>query len=227
MELQAPRWRLQEPHYLNVPGTEYDSVETNTQTKKRVKKSFPVPLLLDPKNPSDFNYPDEIIVAHAVEGAHNLRADIIFEGPPTWSMEPLNEAAEALSNKLPGIKTNHPIDSLPGQGDFSGDLLHKLSQQLDKVIMAAGGIPKGDPTIPNQAVPADAIAQLQEQMNALMAKNAELERRIAQQEHADDPLPHVEITDEVDEPAKPAKVSEPAMAEHAARAAASIGRRLA
>lgn len=189
---EAPRWRLTEAHYLNVPGTEWEQKEMNQTTRKQVTKRYPVPTLLDPKQPTDWNYPDEIIVAHA--GVTNMPRDIIFEGPPTLSMEPLNEAAEKLLAPIMA-KSQHPIDSLPAQGDpgFTEHLLAKFGQQLQEAINKAGGIPT---PVPNTAIPADAVAQLQAQMNALMEKNAELERRIAQAEHADDPLPHVEITEE-------------------------------
>jgi hypothetical protein len=217
---EAPRWRLQEPHYLNVPGNEYDYKEINQTTRKQVTKRFAVPLLLDPKEPNDFNYPDEIIVAHA--GEHNLRADIIFEGPPTLAMEPLNAAAQKLSDEV-AKKSKHPIDSLPGQG-FSEGMLDVFSRQLEAIINKVGGIPKGDPSIPNQAVPGDVVAQLQAQMNELMEKNAALERRIAQQEMADvDPLEAVSVGDQEEVRTPPAEMT---TAQHVARAAAQVGRRI-
>jgi hypothetical protein len=219
---EAPRWRLQEPHYLNVPGTEYDHKEVNQTTRKQVTKHYKVPLLLDPKEPNDWNYPEEVIVAHA--GEHNLRADIIFEGPPTMAMEPLNEEARKLSDVV-ASKSKHPIDSLPGNG-FSEDLLSLFTKQLNAIVDKVGGIPNRDPTMPNQSIPGDVVAQLQAQMNELMEKNAALERRIAQKEMADvDPLEKVEMSE--GEPTTSRAQVDLTTAQHAQRAAAQIqGRRL-
>lgn len=186
--MEAPRWRLTEAHYLNVPGTEWEQKELNQTTRKQVTKRYPVPTLLDPKEPSDWNYPEEIIVAY--EGTKMPR-DIIFVGPPTLSMEPLNEAAEKLLEPI-RAKSQHPIESLPATGEFSTQLLETFTRQLEAAINRAGGIPQA---VPNTAVPSDVVAQLQAQMNALMEKNAELERRIAQAEHADDELPPAEVPD--------------------------------
>lgn len=224
--MEAPRWRLQEPHYLNVPGTEWDHRETSQTTRKQITKHVKVPLLLDPKEPSDWNYPEEVIVAHAVEGCHNLRADIIFEGSPTMAMEPLNEEARKLSDKV-FANCKHPIDSLPGNG-FTEDMLTMFTRQLEAVINKAGGIPKGNPSVPNTPLPDDVVTKLQAQMNELMEKNAALERRIAQKEMADaDPLEAIEVEDSPKEPAVGTVRAEPSLAEHAQRAAnQALGRRM-
>lgn len=94
------RWRLTGKHYLPVPGTEYEYKETNEDTGRQARKVFPVPLFLDPESPKDWNYREdkEIIVAHA-DGAHRPR-DIIFTGPPTVEMEPLDEEAEAITEQM-------------------------------------------------------------------------------------------------------------------------------
>src|ERR1700722_1854222 len=97
---EAPRWRLTNSHYLKVfalpDGTrcEWEHKETSRETGRSVRKLYPVPILLNPSDPADCNYPGEIIIAHAVDGAHNLQQDIVFEGPPTQEMEPLNDAAQ-------------------------------------------------------------------------------------------------------------------------------------
>lgn len=220
--MEAPRWRLQEPHYLNVPGTEYDYKEMNQTTRKQVRKVFPVPLLLDPKEPTDWNYPDEIIVAHEVEGAHNIPRDIIFVGPPTLSMEPLNQAAVELSHKV--LKTSkHPMDSLPANGSTE-DILALLTKQLDAIVSKAGGYPKAE----NQVVPNDQLAAMQMQLNEALEKIARLEAKEAQGVHHEDndPLAKVEITDlEEDKPVAPQ--AELSLQEHAQRAAAQVsGRRM-
>ena len=115
---ECPRWRLTEKHYINVPtlpdGTdvEWEHRETNTQNGRAVRKLHAVPMFLDPESPADCNYPGEVIVCRAVDGAHPLRNDYIFLGDPTPGMEPLNDAAEAISASL-RERWEHPIESLP------------------------------------------------------------------------------------------------------------------
>ena len=75
------RWRLMNAHYLNVSGTEWEHKETDRSTGKQARKVFPVPMLLNPEDPADHNYPGEIIVAH--EGKTAQRRDIIFVGQPS------------------------------------------------------------------------------------------------------------------------------------------------
>lgn len=219
--MEAPRWRLQEPHYLNVPGTEWDHKEMNQATRKQITKHYPVPLLLDPKEPTDWNYPEEIIVTHQIDGVMNMPRDIIFVGPPTLSMEPLNEAAMKLSNEV-AKKSKHPIDSLPVNG-FTEDLLTKFTRQLEAVVLKAGGYPQG---LENQPVPNEQIDALQAQLNEAMEKIAKLERVQAQGEMAEvEPLAGVEVEDAKETPASPAQ-PDVSLAEHAQRAAAQAqGRR--
>lgn len=113
------RWKLTEAHYLNVPGTQWEHKETDRSTGKQARKVFDVPLYLDPEQPADCNYFDdgvgEIIVCY--EGKGQPR-DIVFEGPPTKAMTPLDAEAEAITapwrEKWLG---SDPIESLPANFD--------------------------------------------------------------------------------------------------------------
>lgn len=180
------RWRLTAAHYLNVPGEEYEHIETDRDTGKRVRKLYPVPMFLDPKDPANHNYPGDIIVG---QGETGFPRDLIFTGPPTPDMEPLDAEAEKITKEA-SKKWVNPMDALPGQGvDYSSQLLAVFERQLTEVINRLGGIPQAQTNpvgLPNMAVPEDAIARMQAQMNELMERNAELERRVAQMEHADD-----------------------------------------
>lgn len=169
--MEAPRWRLTSGHYLNVPGTEWEQKETARETGRQVRKLYPVPLLLDPKDKADHNYPDEIIVAW--EGSKYPR-DIIFVGQPTPDMEPLNDEAQAITDKE-RPRWKNPIDSLPGGEDYGTRLLAHLTKQLDAVV-AQQGIPEAKNV---GAVPNDVLSTLQAQMAELMAKNAELEAKLS------------------------------------------------
>lgn len=123
---ECPRWRLVEPHYIRVPtlpdGTrvEWEHRETARESGRTVRKLYAVPMLLDPKDPADFNHPGEIIVTHDVEGAIMARGDYIFEGDPTPGMEPLNAAAEAITARL-RQRWEHPINSLPVNGGMNAE----------------------------------------------------------------------------------------------------------
>lgn len=122
---EAPRWRLTNPHYLDVfelpDGTrcEWEHKETARETGRTVRKLYKVPILLNPNEAADCNYPGEIIVAHQVDGTSNLHQDILFNGAPTPEMEPLNEAAQAITDSL-RHKWDHPIESLPANGGMTG-----------------------------------------------------------------------------------------------------------
>lgn len=166
------RWRLLNPHYLAVPGTEWEYEETNRDTGRRNKKRFEVPLFLHPDNPSDQTPPGsgEIIVAQG-EGVGSR--DVIFTGEPTPDMEPIDEAAQKISDSL-REKWAHPIESLPTTGDFSQSLLTVLERQLDAAVQKAGGIPKAATTFPGVSL--EDFQRLQEQVQALATRNAELEK---------------------------------------------------
>lgn len=164
------RWRLRQKHYLNVPGTKWEYEETNRNTGKRNRVAFSVPVHLDPEDPSDHNYPGEVIVANKEDRAY--RNDIIFLGEPTPDMEPIDDEAQAISDAL-RPKWQHPIESLPG--DFSASLISNFERQM-KDLMNSGQAKPANP-VSAGSVSAEEFAKLQEQVAALMAKNAELESK--------------------------------------------------
>ena len=181
---EAPRWRLVNAHYLRVPelpdGTkvEWEHKETSRESGRSVRKLFPVPILLNPNDGADCNYPGELIVAHAVDGAHNLRQDYIFEGEPTPEMEPLNDAAQAISDSL-RTKWEHPIDSIPVNGGMSSAeqvFMQNMMSQFAKEVGAA--LPKANLSVPDSEV--DELKERLAKLEALIAsqKPAATERRV-------------------------------------------------
>jgi len=167
---EAPRWSLRNAHYLKVAelpdGTkcEWEHKETSRESGRTVRKLFPVPILLDPRDPADCNYPGEVIVTHFVEGAHILVRDIIFVGEPTPEMEPLNEPAQAISDSLRG-KWEHPIDTLPANGGMNQAeqaFMQSMMANFAKEIGAA--LPKA-----NLAVPDGEVVELKERLAKLEA----------------------------------------------------------
>lgn len=167
--LEAPRWRLTAPHYLNVPtlpdGTrvEWEHRETNRDNGRAVRKLFSVPMLLDPRDPGDFNHPGEIVVTHDVEGAHGVRGDLIFIGDPTPDMEPMNEAAEALTNAQ-RPRWEHPIDTLPANGGMTSHETAFMQNMMAEFTKAIGGT-----GLPNASVPKEQYDELKARLEKLEA----------------------------------------------------------
>ncbi len=92
-------------------------------------------MFLEPKDPADHNYPGEIIVAHAVDGCHNLRQDYVFTGPPTQEMEPLNEEAEAITESC-RHGWIHPVDTMPANGGMTtaeSAFMQKMMEVFEKI----------------------------------------------------------------------------------------------
>ncbi len=164
------RWKLRNPHYLNVPGTEYDYKETSELTGKSKRVIFEVPILLNTNDQSDFNYPElgAIIVAHG-DGKHEPR-DIIFVGPPTPEMEALDDEAEAISASL-AASWIPPVDSLPATGNGS------LSDEAKLMMKEFAGMIGEKLSGNNQSVAAVSM----EEFNALKAQMAEMAAALAGQ----------------------------------------------
>ncbi len=168
--MECPRWRLMNPHYLNVDqlpdGTkvEWEHKETNPANGRTVRKLFPVPMLFDPKDPSDHNYPGEIIVASAREGAHPLPNDIVFHGDPTQEMEPLNTEAEAITASLRS-KWEHPIDTLPINGGMNAEESAFMKNMMEAFAKQMGTAA----SVPNASVPREDYDALKERLEKLEA----------------------------------------------------------
>jgi hypothetical protein len=168
MPTECPRWRLIEPHYLNVPtlpdGTrvEWEHRETSRENGRTVRKLFTVPMLLDPKDPTDYNHPNEIVVCHDVEGAHMVRGDYIFAGPPTPGMEPLNDEAEAITAQH-RPRWEHPIDTLPANGGMNA------AESAFFQNMMAAFAKASPPVADNSVVSREAYDELKERLARLEA----------------------------------------------------------
>lgn len=165
------RWRLTEPHYLNVEGIEWERVETHQESGKQIRIRHKVPLYLDLKDAgivAEYGQNGQLIVS---DGKGSQPRDIIFSGPPTPAMEPLDDEAEAITAAAKS-GWSHPIESLPGQG-FGENLLEQLSKTLADAIAQR-------PVAPVPGVDPEEFAQMKEQLAALMKQNAELKatRRI-------------------------------------------------
>lgn len=161
------RWRLTAAHYLAVEGTKYIYEETSRDTGEINRQEFAVPRLLDPEDPRAARSHGDCIVSRR-EGAQ--RGDWIYDGPPTPDMEPLDAEAEAITEEYRANWIN-PIDELPDGESYAEALLRGLEQKLTAALAGSGRViePSGAGVSPED------FKALQEQVAALMARNAELE----------------------------------------------------
>lgn len=163
------RWRLAAPHYLHVPGTEWEYSENDRTTGRPKRIKFKVPRLLNPEDPSDWNYvyskdgfgkPDtgEIVVTNRESEA--FPRDILFTSPPTPDMVPMDDEAREISAKLQA-NFKHPINDLPGT--YADEMLKDLSAEIDKVRTQQTG-----------EVKVEGMAELLAAMTGMMKQNQDL-----------------------------------------------------
>ena len=164
------RWRLMNPHYLNVPGTEWEYTEVSRATGKQARVRYPVGLFLDPNDPNDHNHPGEVIVAHDKTGHRN---DIVFIGPPTPDMEPIDDEAEKITSEW-RPKWVRPMseDALPGYGDYSQSLLKNFEQELNNAINRVDGKK-------NISISSSEFELLKKQVADLARQNEQLKAKVA------------------------------------------------
>lgn len=132
------RWRVTAKHYINAKQFGEDTTwvreETNRDTGRAFRRTFSVPLYIDPDDPICINKNVGFCVV-AKEGTE-LLGDIVFDGPPTPDMEPLDDEAREITSKE-SAKWKDPINSLPvaiGE-DFGQKLLAMLTSQFNAVSL--------------------------------------------------------------------------------------------
>lgn len=176
------RWKLMASHYLYIldPDTgesiKWEYSESDRTTGKARRKTYEVPHLLDIKDTSSYNYPDGFIVC--MEGKGEPR-DIVFFGPPTPDMEPIDEEAEAISDSLKS-KWAHPIETLPANGGMNAAEQTFMENMMKSFAAQIGA------TLQPQAVSSTdearfaamekTIAELQAQLAAQSAEPSTLRR---------------------------------------------------
>lgn len=176
------RWKLMNPHYLNIldpdtgEPTKWEYSESDRTTGKARRKTYHVPQLLDPKDPSLCNREGDIVVC--VEGK-GQPGDIVFFGSPTPDMEPMDEEAETISNSLKS-KWAHPIETLPANGGMNAAEQTFMENMMKSFAASIGA------TLQPQAVSSTdearfaamekTIAELQAQLAAQSAEPSTLRR---------------------------------------------------
>jgi hypothetical protein len=157
-------WRLNTPHYLNVPGTEYEYTEVSRDGRQG-RSRWQVPRYLNPDDPADqtpFNSGQTFV---CTERNPQYPGAILFIGEPTPDMEPIDEEAHRISDSFRG-KWKHPVDSLPG--NFSSLLIQDLERQMSETLRSQSA---------PQAVSAEQVTALMRQVEALQDQVATLSKR--------------------------------------------------
>lgn len=161
------RWKLTEPHYLRVPGTKWEYTEIDRATGKPKRTQYDVPQLLDPNIESDWNYrydqwSGDIIIS---DGHEAQPKDIIFVGPVTPGMLPLDDEAKAISAQAAkGLwKPTAGLDPESQNTSFSAQL---LSGMIDKMTAVQAGIQQG------AAIPG--MDEFMQSMKGMMEKQTEI-----------------------------------------------------
>jgi hypothetical protein len=131
-----PRWKLTAKHYLQAlqfgQPSEWQREEINVQTGRAFRKTYPVPMFIDPDDPFCINRHVGYCVV-ATEGSDQPGDLIVSNFKPTPDMEPLDEEARTMSEAERPNWIN-PIDGLsPMMGeDFANQLLAALQQQMNQ-----------------------------------------------------------------------------------------------
>lgn len=126
------RWKLMTPHYLNVPGEEWEYTENDRTTGRPKRLKFQVPRLLDTRDPSNWtnrwgnkdNEDGEIIVCWQGKGE---ASDIVFIGDPTPDMVPVDDEAREISAKF---ETRWKAKPEAMAGDYSQSLVDKFQIEM-------------------------------------------------------------------------------------------------
>ena len=177
------RWRLTQAHYLAVPGTEWEYKESDRETGRQARKVFEVPLYLDPKDAADWNYrsDESIIVTNKFDPA--FRRDYVFVGPPTPDMEPIDdEAREITQGFIDSGAWQHPIDSL--NMNYSQSVLSDFERQLTQVLASVAKQQPMAQAVSLGGISQEAFEKLQQQVAALMERNAQLEEAMVEKKAA-------------------------------------------
>lgn len=169
------RWRVTAKHYLLAKQFGEDTTwvreETNRDTGRAFRRTFMVPLYIDPEDPICINKNLGYCVV-ATEGSE-MPGDITLLSPCTPDMEPLDDEAKRITAEE-SKKWKDPINSLPISigDDFGNQLLAMLTSQFNNVANAPSVSLKGASGNELDEMRKMLVAQ-QEQIAKLMAGSSE------------------------------------------------------
>jgi hypothetical protein len=190
------RWRVTAKHYLLArqfgEDTTWVREETNRDTGRAFRRTFPVPLYIDPEDPICINKNLGYCVV-ATEGSE-MPGDITLLSPCTPDMEPLDEDAKRITAEE-SKKWKDPINSLPiniGE-DFGNQLLTMLTAQFNNVANAPGSVSLKGASNSEIDELKQMLAAQQEQIAKLLAGSKDV---------VEEPLPEIDPEATVPPPVK-------------------------
>lgn len=189
------RWRVTAKHYINAKQFGEDTTwvreETNRDTGRAFRRTFTVPLLIDPEDPICINRNTGYCVV-ATEGSETP-GDIIILGPPTPDMEPLDDDARAIT-KAESVKWKDPINSLPISigDDFGNQLLAMLTAQFNTVA-----------NNPSVSLKGASNSEIEELKAMLAAQQEQIAKLIGGSSPApEEPLPELDLEPNIPPPTR-------------------------
>jgi len=153
-----PRYKLKKPHYLDVPGTEWEQNEIGPNNRQ-IRHRYKVHTYLDPEDPTCQNYPGVVIVASEANPLYPF--DYVFVGSPTSEMDPLDAEGKALIDKLPGVA---PMSEVALPTFASAPITPPPSTDLQELRQM--------------------LAEMRGQVTTLIGQNEALQRRVEAAEEA-------------------------------------------
>lgn len=142
------RWKLGTAHTLWVQGNTWEYKEVDRTTGKFVRKTWAVPRLLDPNDPSDWNAKNGddgyIVVCHPGKGEPNdieffLNSKFKEPGHPGPDMVPLDDEAKAISATY---RWGAPGAPMPN-GAYTESLMDDFHKQMSELQAKGGSVDKG------------------------------------------------------------------------------------
>lgn len=161
------RWKLTEPHYLAVEGIKWEYSEVDRVTGRPKRTQFPVPLHLDPNIEGDWTHrydawSGDIIVS---DGKGADPKDLIYTGPVTPGMLPIDDEAKAITAKAAKDKWK-PTEGLDHESQnqsYTNQLLSGFIDQMTQVQTSAQSAPK-----------IEGLEEMLKSMTAVMAQQTQL-----------------------------------------------------
>lgn len=166
------RWKLTEPHYLAVDGIKWEYSEVDRVTGRPKRTQFPVPLHLDPNIEGDWTHrydawSGDIIVSN---GTNADPKDLIYTGPVTPGMLPMDDEARAITERTAKDKWKPTADLTPEAQNqsYTNQLLSGFIDEMTKLQVGVA-----------QAPAAAGMTEFMQGMMAMMKQQTEILAAIA------------------------------------------------
>lgn len=161
------RWKLTEAHYLAVEGIKWEYSEVDRVTGRPKRTQFPVPLHLDPNIESDWTHrydawSGDIVVS---DGHNADPKDLIYTGPVTPGMLPMDDEAKALTAQAAKDKWR-PTQGLDPESQNESYTNKLLSGFIDQMTLAQ--------TTVQQAPQIAGLEEMLKSLTAVMAQQTQL-----------------------------------------------------